>query len=191
MLYSLSRLAALLALLAVAAAEISEHLVSKLPGFKGPLPSRHFSGYIPVRCSRSCGCIAVRCHVFDWLDRCCLCCCCFRWASCRSRRASCTTGSSRARTTPPTTPSCSGSTEVRRSQRLFACCWFDALSFGCVLVAGPGSSSLIGLLTENGQILTGDSSFAEPVDGVPQVFYNPYGMWETCRVSFGVRRRRQ
>jgi hypothetical protein len=31
------------------------------------------------------------------------------------------------------------------------------------------------LLTENGQILTGDNSFAEPVDGVPQVFYNPYG----------------
>jgi hypothetical protein len=51
MLYSISRAATLLALLAAAAAEISEHLVTKLPGFKGQLPSRHFSGYIPVRCS--------------------------------------------------------------------------------------------------------------------------------------------
>jgi carboxypeptidase C (cathepsin A) len=34
---------------------------------------------------------------------------------------------------------------------------------------------LIGLLTENGQIMTNERSFAEPVDDVPQVFYNPYG----------------
>jgi carboxypeptidase C (cathepsin A) len=46
------------------------------------------------------------------------------------------------------------------------------------LNGGPGSSSLIGLLTENGQVVTNDRSFAEPIDGVPQVFYNPYG-WTT------------
>lgn len=46
------------------------------------------------------------------------------------------------------------------------------------LNGGPGSSSLIGLLTENGQIVTNDESFTNEVDGVPQVFYNPYG-WTT------------
>lgn len=42
------------------------------------------------------------------------------------------------------------------------------------LNGGPGSSSLIGLLTENGQIVTDDRSLEEPIDGVPQVFLNPY-----------------
>ena len=46
------------------------------------------------------------------------------------------------------------------------------------LNGGPGSSSLIGLLTENGQIVTNDASFTNEIDGVPQVFYNPYG-WTT------------
>jgi carboxypeptidase C (cathepsin A) len=46
------------------------------------------------------------------------------------------------------------------------------------LNGGPGSSSLIGLLTENGQIATNDQSLTEPIDGVPQVFYNPY-TWST------------
>lgn len=46
------------------------------------------------------------------------------------------------------------------------------------LNGGPGSSSLIGLLTENGQIQTNDDSLENPVDGVPQVFYNGYG-WTT------------
>lgn len=43
------------------------------------------------------------------------------------------------------------------------------------LNGGPGSSSLIGLLTENGQISTNDNSLLYPIDGVPQVFYNSYG----------------
>ena len=42
------------------------------------------------------------------------------------------------------------------------------------LNGGPGSSSLIGLLTENGQLRTNDDSLTSPVDGVPQLFYNPY-----------------
>ena len=46
------------------------------------------------------------------------------------------------------------------------------------LNGGPGSSSLIGLLTENGQILTSDESLTNPIDGVPQVFLNPYS-WST------------
>ena len=42
------------------------------------------------------------------------------------------------------------------------------------LNGGPGSSSLIGLLTENGQIVTNDESLENKVDGIPQVFLNPY-----------------
>lgn len=47
------------------------------------------------------------------------------------------------------------------------------------LNGGPGSSSLIGLLTENGQIVTNDDSLTNPIDGVPQVFVNPYA-WTTA-----------
>jgi len=43
------------------------------------------------------------------------------------------------------------------------------------LNGGPGSSSLIGLFTENGQIATNDNSLAN--SGTPQVFYNPYS-WQ-------------
>jgi carboxypeptidase C (cathepsin A) len=42
------------------------------------------------------------------------------------------------------------------------------------LNGGPGSSSLIGLLTENGQIVTNDDSLTNEIDGVPQLFLNPY-----------------
>jgi carboxypeptidase C (cathepsin A) len=42
------------------------------------------------------------------------------------------------------------------------------------LNGGPGSSSLIGLLTENGQIMTNDDSLTQKINGVPQVFYNKY-----------------
>jgi len=44
------------------------------------------------------------------------------------------------------------------------------------LNGGPGSSSLIGLLTENGQLRTNDNSFANLTSsGIPQLFYNEYG----------------
>jgi serine carboxypeptidase-like clade I len=46
------------------------------------------------------------------------------------------------------------------------------------LNGGPGSSSLIGLLTENGQVITNDDSLTQKIDGVPQVFLNPYS-WST------------
>jgi serine carboxypeptidase-like clade 1 len=46
------------------------------------------------------------------------------------------------------------------------------------LNGGPGSSSLIGLLTENGQISTSDASLTEPINGVPQVFVNDFA-WTT------------
>lgn len=46
------------------------------------------------------------------------------------------------------------------------------------LNGGPGSSSLIGLLTENGQVVTNDDSLTQPINGVPQVFLNPYA-WTT------------
>jgi len=48
------------------------------------------------------------------------------------------------------------------------------------LNGGPGSSSLIGLLTENGQLMTNDDSLTNPIDGVPQVFVNP---WSWTRLS--------
>jgi carboxypeptidase C (cathepsin A) len=46
------------------------------------------------------------------------------------------------------------------------------------LNGGPGSSSLIGLLTENGQVITNDDSLTNTVDGVPQLFVNEYA-WTT------------
>eukprot|EP01034_Spumella_vulgaris_P031226 gene31226-38586_t len=52
------------------------------------------------------------------------------------------------------------------------------------LNGGPGSSSLIGLLTENGQIVTDDRSLTEKVDGVPQVFLNPYSWTNLANVLY-------
>ena len=52
------------------------------------------------------------------------------------------------------------------------------------LNGGPGSSSLIGLLTENGQIVTNDDSLTNEVDGVPQVFLNPYSWSSLANVIY-------
>lgn len=43
---------------------------------------------------------------------------------------------------------------------------------------GPGSSSLIGLLTENGQVVLNDDSLDNLIDGVPQLYVNEYA-WTT------------
>jgi carboxypeptidase C (cathepsin A) len=45
------------------------------------------------------------------------------------------------------------------------------------LNGGPGSSSLIGLFTENGQLATNDDSLTYPINGIPQVFYNNFS-WQ-------------
>ena len=52
------------------------------------------------------------------------------------------------------------------------------------LNGGPGSSSLIGLLTENGQISTNDASLENTVNGVPQVFYNPFGWTKNANMIY-------
>lgn len=52
------------------------------------------------------------------------------------------------------------------------------------LNGGPGSSSLIGLLTENGQIVTNDDSLTSPINGVPQVFVNPYAWTQSANMLY-------
>ncbi|RYG68167.1 S10 family peptidase [archaeon] len=52
------------------------------------------------------------------------------------------------------------------------------------LNGGPGSSSLIGLLTENGQVVTNDNSLTEKVDGIPQVFLNTYAWSKYANVVY-------
>ena len=47
-----------------------------------------------------------------------------------------------------------------------------------------GSSSLIGLLTENGQLMTNDDSLTNMVDGVPQLFVNPYSWTNISSVLY-------
>lgn len=110
---------------AVIRGAIDEHLVTNLPGFKGDsLPSKHYSGYIPVGELSE-----VKGQLHYWLIE--------------------------SENDPVNDP---------------IVLWLNG---------GPGSSSLIGLLTEMGQIVTNEESLKHPTqDGVPQVFYNPYG-WTT------------
>lgn len=93
--------------------------VTKMPGYSGSLPSKHYSGYIPTGTLSG-----VPGHLHYWFIE--------------------------SEGSPEQDP---------------VVLWLNG---------GPGSSSLIGLLTENGQLQTNDESLANPIDGVPQVFYNPY-----------------
>lgn len=52
------------------------------------------------------------------------------------------------------------------------------------LNGGPGSSSLIGLLTENGQLVLNDASMENLVDGVPQLFVNEYSWTTTANMLY-------
>eukprot|EP01048_Picozoa_sp_COSAG05_P026640 COSAG05_NODE_7378_length_820_cov_0.854369_1_plen_176_part_01 len=51
------------------------------------------------------------------------------------------------------------------------------------LNGGPGSSSLIGLLTENGQVATNEHSIG-PEGSMPQLFYNPYSWSQVANVIY-------
>jgi len=52
------------------------------------------------------------------------------------------------------------------------------------LNGGPGSSSLIGCLTENGQLVLNDDSLTNETHGVPQLFYNPYAWTKIASVIY-------
>eukprot|EP01031_Cornospumella_fuschlensis_P046594 gene46594-57056_t len=120
----------LLALLLAVQAAIQEHLVPKLPGYKGGAPpSKHYSGYIPTgSISGSKG------QLHYWFIE--------------------------STNNPASDP---------------VVLWLNG---------GPGSSSLIGLLTENGQVVTNDDSLTEKVDGVPQVFLNTYAWSKYANVVY-------
>ena len=52
------------------------------------------------------------------------------------------------------------------------------------LNGGPGSSSLIGLLTENGQFRLNEYSLKNVTHGVPQLFYNQYGWTQLANIIY-------
>lgn len=105
---------ALTTLLSSAEAAVEGDKMTTLPGYKGALPSTHYSGLMPVgELSGTPG------HLHYWFIE--------------------------SESKPSEDP---------------VVLWLNG---------GPGSSSLIGLLTENGQVVTNDDSLANPVDGVPQV----------------------
>jgi len=52
------------------------------------------------------------------------------------------------------------------------------------LNGGPGSSSLIGLFTENGQLATNDLSLTENTTATPVLFYNPYSWSQSASVLY-------
>jgi hypothetical protein len=106
--------------------------VPSLPGFDGPLPSKHYSGYLPT--GKATG-VAGQLHY--WLIE--------------------------AENSPETAP---------------VALWLNG---------GPGSSSLVGLLTENGQVATNvnslNSSDPESTE-VPKLFYNPYSWSQVAHVVY-------
>jgi len=126
----LSLILIVLAIMAsVAQSAIEADKMTTLPGFKGPLPSTHYSGLIST--GKLSG-VPGKLHY--WFIE--------------------STG------TPSSDP---------------VVLWLNG---------GPGSSSLIGLLTENGQVITSDASFEELVDGVPQLFVNPYAWTTSANVLY-------
>jgi hypothetical protein len=109
---------------AVAHAAIPSDRVASLPGWPGELPSKHYSGLIPVgNKTGSPG------HLHYWLIE-------------------------SERSTQATDP---------------LVVWYNG---------GPGSSSLIGLLTENGQLQLNDASLNVTKGSPPGLFYNPHS-WST------------
>lgn len=52
------------------------------------------------------------------------------------------------------------------------------------LNGGPGASSLFGLFTELGQLVTNDDSLRNLIDGVPALQYNPYGWSQVANVLY-------
>jgi carboxypeptidase C (cathepsin A) len=52
------------------------------------------------------------------------------------------------------------------------------------LNGGPGSSSLIGLFTENGQLATNDNSLTENTTATPVLFYNQYSWSQAASVIY-------
>jgi carboxypeptidase C (cathepsin A) len=116
MIYATIASALALSTLLSADAAVESDRITQLPGFKGALPSTHYSGYQPVgQLSGTPG------HLHYWFIE--------------------------SEASPSEDP---------------VVLWLNG---------GPGSSSLIGLLTENGQIVTNDESLTNPVDGVPQVLW--------------------
>ena len=97
----------------------AQDAVPSLPGFDGPLPSKHYSGYLPT--GKTTGAAG---QLHYWLIE--------------------------AENHPETAP---------------VALWLNG---------GPGSSSLIGLLTENGQVATNANSLTQNTSDVPKLFYNPY-----------------
>jgi len=106
---------ALAALIACATADIPADLITSLPGWAGELPSKQYSGYLPVTDG----------FLHYWFIE--------------------------SQNNPSTDP---------------VLLWLNG---------GPGSSSLIGLLTENGQLQTNDNSLNDEITpGVPNLIYNPW-----------------
>lgn len=120
-------LAAFVALSMVATptkAAITADQVTALPGWNKPLPSKHYSGLLPVLNGKA--------YLHYWLIE--------------------------SENNPSTDP---------------LVVWLNG---------GPGSSSLIGLLTENGQFLTNDNSVGP--DGNISLIYNPYSWSQVANILY-------
>lgn len=110
-------------------ADISADEIKVLPGWDGPLPSRHYSGLIDVGVeTKSAG------KLHYWFIE--------------------------SEGNPSSDP---------------VVLWLNG---------GPGSSSLIGCLTECGQFSLNDDSLTNKSHGVPSLYYNPYGWSQVANMIF-------